>query len=114
MSQWLVRLTRSAEQDIADIVHWTVINFGSQQALLYAELIRNAITELANCPSVLGAKPRAELGQNAFTLHVARQGNKGRHFVIFRTSSLNFVDVLRVLHDSMDLQHHVLPDDLQH
>ncbi len=114
MSQWRVRLTRSAEQDIADIVQWTVVNFGAQQALLYAELIRYAITDLANGPSVIGVKSRAELGQDVSTLHVARQGKKGRHFVVFRTSSPSYVDVLRVLHDSMDLQHHVLPDDSHH
>jgi toxin ParE1/3/4 len=114
MSQWRVRLTRSAEQDIADIMHWTVANFGAQQAQLYAELITYAITELANGPDVIGARARDELGQDIRTLHVARQGKKGRHFVVFRKSSPSFVDVLRVLHDSMDLQHHVLPDDLQH
>ena len=114
MSQWRVRLTRSAEQDIADIVSWTVVNFGAQQAQLYAELITHSIAELINGPDVIGARARDELGQDVRTLHVARQGKKGRHFVVFRTSSPNFGDVLRVLHDRMDLQHHVLPDDLQH
>ena len=48
------------------------------------------------------------------SLHVARMGRKGSHFVVFRVATENTIDVLRVLHESMDLTRHLPPDNLQH
>jgi toxin ParE1/3/4 len=45
-------------------------------------------------------------------LHVARQGRSGRHFVVFRvgdSGGQNAIDVLRILHDSMDVKRHLAP-----
>jgi len=44
------------------------------------------------------------------TLHVARAGRRGRHFVLYRIASPSEppgIDVLRLLHDSMDPARHV-------
>jgi toxin ParE1/3/4 len=41
---------------------------------------------------------------------VAQQGKKGRHFVVFSISEGRVINVLRLLHDSMDLAKH-LPED---
>jgi plasmid stabilization system protein ParE len=39
---------------------------------------------------------------------VARQGWRGRHFIMFRADdACHCIDVLRVLHDSMDLTRHI-------
>lgn len=45
------------------------------------------------------------------TLHVARQGRKGRHLVMFRVAPERVIEVLRLLHDSMDLSRHWPNDD---
>ena len=55
----------------------------------------------------LGAKARDEIAPGVCTLHVARHGRKGRHFVVFRVAEGKIVEVLRLLHDSMDLARHV-------
>jgi toxin ParE1/3/4 len=44
-------------------------------------------------------------------MHVTRNGRKGRHFVLFRADAdadavSRQIDVLRILHDSMDLARH--------
>jgi toxin ParE1/3/4 len=39
-------------------------------------------------------------------MHVAWQGKKGRHFVMFRVAPERVIEVLRLLHDSMDLSRH--------
>ena len=44
----------------------------------------------------------------------AGMGHKGSHMVMFRASPDKTIDVLRVLHESMDLQRHLTPEDLQH
>jgi toxin ParE1/3/4 len=104
---WGVRLASKAEQDFFEIVQWSAVNFGQQQAVAYAETLSLAISALAEGPEVLGAERRDEIGNGILTLHVARQGRKGRHFVVFRVGGASTIDVLRLLHDSMDLVRHV-------
>ena len=42
------------------------------------------------------------------TLHVARHGRKGRHQLVFRVDeTVCLIEILRVLHDSTDLQRHL-------
>jgi toxin ParE1/3/4 len=75
---------------------------------VYAETLSLAIGVLAKGPEIFGTKRRDEIGHGILTLHVARQGRKGRHFVVFRISGATTIDVLRLLHDSMDLARHLL------
>ena len=105
---WNVRLGRQAEQDYVEIVQWTVKTFGVGPAEIYEETISLAIQALTVGPEILGAKARDEIGFGIRTLHVARLGRKGRHFVVFRLGGGQSIDVLRVLHDSMDLARHLL------
>jgi toxin ParE1/3/4 len=61
-------------------------------------------------PNIIGSQPRADLGPNIRALHVARQGRKGCHFIVYRVSGTHCIDVLRLLHDGMDLPSHVHED----
>lgn len=109
---WTVRLSASAEANYLQILRWTVENFGSAQARVYAETLASALRTLAAGPDIIGVKERPEIGGNVRTLHVARNGRKGRHFIMFRVDSVdgkNQLDVLRLLHDSMDLERHLPP-----
>jgi toxin ParE1/3/4 len=111
---WPVRLAAAAEADIQEILHWTVGQFGEAQARVYAETLSAALEALTAGPPLLGAKARDDIAKGLFTLHVARHGRKGRHFVIFRVGrdqGREVIDVLRVLHDAMDLPRHVPPVD---
>jgi toxin ParE1/3/4 len=107
---WQVRLAGQAEQDLLDITLWTAENFGPREAEHYAETIALAIEALHDGPEIWGAKVRDEIGIGIRTLHVARQGRKGRHFVAFSVSEGRIINVLRLLHDRMDLAKH-LPED---
>jgi len=108
MSQvWQVRLANQAELDLLDIDTWTAENFGARQAEYYVETVMLAIEALHDGPEILGAKERDDIGPDIRTLHVARNGRKGRHFVVFKEVTGQIIDVLRLLHDSMDLARHV-------
>lgn len=103
---WTVRLTAAAEADFADIVRWTREHFGEAQALIYAETLSLALEALHEGTSAVGVRPREEILQGLFSLKVARHGRKGRHFIMFRIArpgAGNVIEVLRLLHDSMDL-----------
>lgn len=108
--RWTVRLSAAAETDFEHIIQWTVEQFGPAQAGVYAQTLSLALEALSEGPAVAGAKPRDEIMKGLFSLHVARQGRKGRHFVLFRAAprgSSDVLEVLRLLHDSMDLARHI-------
>ncbi len=111
---WRVRLATAAEIDFQNVLGWTVERFGEAQARVYAKTLSTALEALVAGPSVSGAKARDDIARGVFTLHVARHGRKGRHFVVFRIGrdeAGEIIDVLRLLHDSMDLPRHVPPAD---
>ena len=112
---WRIRLSDQAERDLIAISRWTAENFGHSQAEQYVETILQAIDDLIAGPETLGTKARDELAPGIRTLHTARHGRKARHFVVFRVADDQVLEVLRLLHDSMDLARH-LPraDDLPH
>jgi toxin ParE1/3/4 len=109
---WTVRLTATAEADYRNIIAWTMEHFGDLQARIYADTLSDALLALAEGPATIGIRERTEIGRGLFTLHVARDAHKGRHFVLFRVGPnrrQRHIEVLRLLHDAMDLKLH-LPD----
>ncbi len=109
-----VRLTAVAEADFQEILRWTVAQFGEAQARVYAETLSAALTDLAAGPTLIGARKRNDIAKGLCTLHVARKGRKGRHFLMFRIGrdrDGDAIEVLRILHDVMDLQRHLPPAD---
>ena len=108
--RWRVRLTGVSEADIRDIVLWTANRFGEVQARVYADTLSRAMQVLAEGPTVPGARRRDDIADGVMALHVARDGRKGRHVLVYRVgvpSDPPVIDVLRVLHDAMDLRRHV-------
>lgn len=107
---WTVRLSAAAERDFQEILRWTADRFGRPQASTYARVLSAALEALVSGPTIIGVRRRDEIGPGLLTLHVARKGNKGRHFVLFRitpNTDERTIDVLRLLHDSMDISRHL-------
>lgn len=107
---WTIRVSAAAERDYRDILRWTAETFGQAQARTYARTLANALRDLACGPSIAGAKVRDDIGPDICTLHVARKRRRGRHLVVFRVNSATdrqIIEVLRLLHDSMDLPRHL-------
>lgn len=109
---WTVRLTATAEADFQNIIDWTHDQLGEKQALVYEETVVAALEALSDGPTTIGVKERPEIAKGLFTLHVARGNRRGRHFVLFRVAErgrTRTIEVLRLLHDAMDLHRHI-PD----
>jgi toxin ParE1/3/4 len=104
---WRVRLGAAAELDFANILKWTTENFGTRQSRVYRDTIVQAIGELAAGPDVAGFKARDEIMTGLRTLHVARHGRRGRHFLMYRVRARSTIEIIRILHDSMDFRRHV-------
>lgn len=106
--RWQVSLTEAAGRDFINILRWTAEHFGKGQARTYERTLRAALKALTQGPETPGCRGREEVGPGLYSLHVARNGRKGRHFVMFSANATTGrVAVLRLLHDSMDLARHI-------
>ena len=105
--RWRVRLGAAAELDFANVLKWTTENFGARQSRIYRDTLVQAIGEVAKGPDVAGSKARDEIMPGLRTLHVARHGRRGRHLLMYRIRASKRIEIVRILHDSMDLQRHI-------
>lgn len=108
--RWRIRLSEATEGDFVAILQWTAETFGVRQARDYRETLLAALAALGDGPDAPGSTPRDEILPGMRTLHVARRGRRGRHFVLYRTSGGGTIEVVRILHDAMDLARHVSPE----
>ncbi len=109
--EWPVRLSASAETGFQEIMRWTARRFGGRQAASYAQILSAALISLSKAgPKTGGVRKRSDIAKGLYTLHAGRGGKRARHFVMFRVTSdkgRENIDVLRILHDAMDLQRHL-------
>ena len=106
---WTVLTTAAADEDVHRVIDWTLEQFGDQEAIVYAETIAAALEALSDGPTAIGVKERSEIAKGLFTLHIARGGRRGWHFFLFRVideGRTRTIEVLRLLHDGMDLERH--------
>ena len=105
--KWHVRLGAAAELDFANILKWTTENFGARQAKIYRDTLVQALGDLAEGPEVAGSKARDEILAGLRTLHIARRGRRGRHLLMYRVAPGTTIEVVRILHDRMELTRHL-------
>jgi toxin ParE1/3/4 len=113
--RWRVRLGAAAELDFANILKWTAENFGPRQSRVYRDTLVQAIGELADGPDAAGSKARDDIMAGLRTLHIARRSRRdiarrsrrGSHFLMYRAAPNSTIEIVRILHDRMDLQRHV-------
>ena len=86
---------------------FTLEQFGPKQHKRYQQIIGNALAEIAADPEDIHAKRRPEIHPQARTMHLARQGRPARHFFLYRVVNDQFVDIGRLLHDSMEIRRHL-------
>ena len=101
--------TKVQQRNFQSIVVWTLREFGGRQACTYADTLSAAVMALTAGLIAVGARKRSEIDKGLFTLPVAGDGHKGRHFVLFRigpNKSQRHIEGLRLLYDAMDLKLH--------
>lgn len=108
---WAVRLSDAAEADFEGILLWTADRFGEKQARLYEDVLKSALATLREGPSTTGARPRPEIAKGLYSLHAGGGRNRARHIVLFRVDGEARVEIVRILHDAMDLPRHFIGDD---
>lgn len=102
-----VRMSRQADRDIENALARTLAQFGERQQHAYKALIFEALDDIAAEPFAPPARHRPELHPDARMFRIARRGRHARHFFVYRVVGGQFIDVGRLLHDSMDLKRHL-------
>jgi toxin ParE1/3/4 len=95
-----VSLTPKARADLKDISRYTNQTWGRQQRLTYLKQLNNAFSFLAENPQ--RGKKRNEIIGSPYSYHV------GRHVIFYRPIAEG-IQILRILHDSMDFPQHFKP-----
>lgn len=114
------RISNAARADIVDILRRSQTQFGDQARQRYQALILTALQDLASTPYRIGSYDRGEVapGLRSYHLTYSREQAKHthgtvkspRHIVFYRMANDDLIEVVRLLHDTMEVQLH-LPDD---
>ena len=107
MTRWQVLRAPAARRDLLAVITHIAEAFGPKQARRYSAILLAAIRELEAGPNPPLARPRHELGAGVFALHTARRGARSRHIILYRVIEPGRLEILRILHDAMDLPRHL-------
>jgi len=99
-----VRFHPRAEDDIADVLAYTLERFGLQQYQRYEQIIEEALVRVARRPDI-GRVVGGRAG--LFLYSIGRRGQRASHQLLYRTLADGRVEILRLLHDSMDVSRHI-------
>jgi toxin ParE1/3/4 len=108
-------LTHSAHADLREIIRWSLDEFGRDAAVRYNHLMFSGFREIAANPELPASRAFEKGAVRLFHLRHCRDrevsGRGGvkmpRHFIAYRRSASGGVEILRVLHDRMDLGRHL-------
>lgn len=88
--------TNKAQDDLINIWDYTVEEWSQNQAEKYYKLIIASCTDLANNP---------QFGKSYEIISLNILGYKcGEHIIIYREISKNEIEIIRILHEMMDLK----------
>ena len=98
-------LTDIAKADIREILRMTRVDFGALQVPKYRALISEARKRVRENPNL--GHHREGLPADWRLFHISQRGRPARHFLLYILNrSEERIDVLRVLHDAMDVPRH--------
>jgi toxin ParE1/3/4 len=102
-------MSAAADRDFDGILDWTAEHFGEIQARSYERMLTETLESLGNGLRVRTARPMDKLGQDILRLSVKRGSKRSRHIIFFRVMNYGSreLEVLRILHDSMDFTRHL-------
>jgi len=90
-------ITPKARTDLGDISRYTDKKWGRQQRFYYLKQLKDRFSYLADNPQM--GRIREEIIGFPYSYH------QGRHVIFYRATAEG-IEILRVLHDSMDFPRH--------
>lgn len=100
MTLYQVELSPSAKDDLEDIAHYTVMEYGVKQQELYMTLILKGFQTISENPYIGHA--HADLSDTEQVWKV------GKHIIVYSADDdKNIIYVMRVLHQNTDVKQHI-------
>lgn len=93
------KFTNKAVYDLAQIWNYTFINWSEDQADRYYQMLLDNCREVANNPE--SGKNYSGISENLFGFKA------GRHIIFYRTIEDNEVEIIRILHEQMDIENRI-------
>jgi|CXWL01.1.fsa_nt_gi toxin ParE1/3/4 len=106
------RVAERARGEIQSALKTSSRNFGPRARRDYKALINRAVALLCEDPKRPGVQQREGMQENVFLFHLRNARTRGqapkqaRHFIVFTFDDASLT-ILRVLHDSMDVEQHM-------
>lgn len=94
-----VRLSAAARRDLSGIWTYSAKRWDEAQADRYVRLFADSFDGLAS--GTLKGRSAEEIRTGYFKLGV------GSHFVFYRMGAANVIEVVRILHQRMDIDRHI-------
>ncbi|KES20039.1 MULTISPECIES: type II toxin-antitoxin system RelE/ParE family toxin [Pseudomonas] len=115
MSSPAFRLSLDAQTDLIDILRYTQAKFGENARRRYQGLIQAAFVSVAAEPERIGSLDRKQLAAGLRSLHLlycrteSQSGrvDRPRHVVFYRLGNDQVVEIVRILHDAMEVERHL-------
>lgn len=111
------RFSISAGEDFVEILSWSAVHFGEAAAKRYKRLISTAIQQICQNPERIGSIALSEFGAGirAYHLRFSRSAaakaagsvNRPRHWVVYKVLSHQEIEIVRLVHDSMEFDRHL-------
>lgn len=103
-----------------DILRYTEQKFGENVRHRYQNLLQAALSSLIEDPEKPGSKARNELSAGLRSLHLAHCRQrvssprilKPRHIIFYRLGTKQTLEIVRILHDAMEVSWHLPSADL--
>ena len=93
------RFTNKAVEDLTDIWNYTFDAWSEHQADLYYKMLINSCLEIAKNPSL--GKNYEKIATNLFGYRT------NKHIIFYSVISSEEIEIVRILHGSMDLKNRV-------
>ncbi|MDZ5738032.1 type II toxin-antitoxin system RelE/ParE family toxin [Pseudomonas asiatica] len=111
----MVRIAAQAQIDIVDTLRFTKVRLGESVRSLYQDLLQATFQSLADDPAHISSTFRDELSPGLRSLHLGSNSLEvsdgriitPRHIIFYRTGKDEVVEILRVLHDAMEVAQHL-------
>ena len=92
-------MTNKALEDLSDIWNYTTENWSGNQADKYYQLLIESFKEIASQPNI---------GRSYTEILDGLRGLKvGRHIVFFKSADRHKIEIIRILHEQMDLKNRI-------
>src|SRR4051812_47210427 len=101
----LVILSPLAKRDIIQALKYTKERWGYHQAREYGNLITEALLAIARDPQ--RGRPRGGVRPGILAYPISQPSRPARHVLFYRIARSGTVEIVRFLHDAMDVEQHL-------